>query len=203
MPETEIHVERHEVFPTPVWFVDLGHLAPHRDALLADIDDSLATWEAPGVPGRMTRNDLQDRTGAHWDAYREALHGLTDAIAADLSPPWTTRSVHTWAISFETPEAIGDERTSLHNHARSTYTASLWLSVPAELEATREGATVLRNPQNHLLRRYGMGTYVRFEPVPMSMVVFPSFVEHFPERPATVDTFSRPRTLLVSDVHYY
>ena len=200
---TEIHVERHEIFPTPVWYVDFDFLSGHRDALVADIDASLADWEAPETPGRMTRNTLHQLPGDHWDTFRNNLLLLTDGIAGGIKPPWTTRSLHTWAIRFDSPDDFGDERTSLHNHSRSTYTAALWLSVPPELEETGQGATVLRNPQNHLLRRYGMDTYVRFAPVPMSLVVFPSFVEHFPERPESVESFSAPRTLLVSDVHYY
>ncbi len=200
---TEIHVDRHEIFPTPVWYVDFGFLNCHREALVADVDSSLADWEAPDVPGRMTRNDLHELEGPHWDAFRESLLTLTDGIAQGIRPPWTTRSLHTWGIRFDGPDQFADERTSLHNHARSTYTAGLWLSVPAELTASGEGATVLRNPQNHLLRRYGMDTYVRFAPVPMALIVFPSFIEHFPERPTSVTEFSTPRTMLVSDIHYY
>lgn len=200
---TEVRVQRHEVFPTPVWFVDFQFLGPHRDALLDDITTSLAEFTNPGGPGQMTRNTLHELPGPHWDAYREALLGLCDGVAAELAPAWTTRSVHAWGIMFDGPEAFGDERNSLHNHARSTYTASLWLSVPPELASTGEGATVLRNPQNHVLRRYGMDTYVRFEPVDLALVLFPSFLEHYPEKPPTVEEFSVPRTMLVADVHYY
>lgn len=200
---TEVRVHRHEIFATPVWYVDFTFLGPHRVALLADIDESLSDWSAPSVPGHMTRNNLHEQPGPHWDAYRTSLLSLCDKIAGEISPPFTTRTLHTWAIRFDGPEEFGDERSSLHNHARSTYTASLWLSVPPELEASGEGATVLRNPQNHLLHRYGMDTYVRFAPVPLALVLFPSFIEHYPECPQSVTSFGAPRTLLVSDIHYY
>ncbi|UDY33945.1 hypothetical protein [Dermatobacter hominis] len=198
-------LRRHDVFPVPVWTIDCAHLAEVLPELVDGVDRSLAAHTVPDVIGSMTRNDLQSLEGAGWDLYRSTVEGVCDAIAQGFSPPWVERRSFTWGIRYDSSDEFEDEEHALHSHARATLTSAMFISVPTVGggDDSSAGALVLRNPQNHLLRRYGMDTYVHVPPVPLSMVVFPGFLEHFPQRPTIPGAFDVPRTLLVTDVHYY
>ena len=151
----------------------------------------------------LTREDLEHRTEPHWRIFFAELDRIVDGIAASLHPTWVERSLHSWGLVFRSTEDWPSNFQSIHAHAQATFSSVCYLQVPNELAATGVGGTLLRNPLANIHHRYYDVDYVRFDPAELTVVVFPGFLEHLPERPLTDLRFAAPRVVIATDYCYY
>lgn len=205
-----------ELFPTTAWLADFSFLASIREHLIEDAWELLRS-PLEGQPGLQTPSTLQTRTEPWWQECFAAITAFTDAIAVDLRPPWRERTLFSWALGYRNhddyTEYVGNDPVVRadkalqaqiglgHTHTAATFTTVLYLQVPEEMVST--GATVIRNPNYTLHHRLGAHVEHRVLPKVLQLLVFPGYLEHYPE-PADLDgEWSEPRLVLSSDICYY
>lgn len=188
-----IEVQRHEVFPIPVWVGRLTDLEAVGGAL-ADAARLVA------VAGSAV--DL-DADAAPWRDLVHVVQSITDELADASEIGWRERTESHRIVRFDGPEDVAAEQVSLASHARGTFSAATWVVVPPEADQVSTVSFSLRNPYNHLTKRYRLPTYAHHGASPLAMIAFPSFLETFFEVPPPARPWGGPAIAVVSDVHYY
>lgn len=204
-----------DLFPTRIWQTDLPMLEPIREQLIADIWE-LLDHPLPGQPGLQTPGDLQFRTEPWWVRCFEVITAVMDTLAADLAPRWRSRSIFSWGLGYrrladydhdsESQQHLADLDNFRalgfgHTHTSATFSCVLYLQVPPEM--TDSGATVFRDPQYALHRRLGAETKFRLLPKELRLVVFPGYLEHYPEPADLPEPWRTPRLIISADYCYY
>ncbi|UDY33944.1 hypothetical protein [Dermatobacter hominis] len=189
----------------PVWRIDLDGLAADVPELIADIQRRAGEYTVPDVPGRQTRDDLQDSDRIEWQRFHAELLGATDRIVAATSRDLTDgrRFCRSRGVLFESVADFRPGRWWVHTHQPATFSTVVTLQTPTGVGSAEEGGTVLRNPWASLARASaGTSTWESGAVVPGG-IIFPGPIEHWPRIPAELVDFDVPRVLVVTDVVYW
>ncbi len=202
-----MEVHRRDLFPTPIWQVDLSHLHGHMQEMIADAEELIAT--DPFVGNQLfsqSRTHLQSRGGPAWKAFfHETAAIMQHIMERDYPPtfPVTGGTLRSWAMRITDPKefdrAGGGIQSVLHAHLPSFLSSVFYLQVPDELLETGTGGTTFRDPASSLSQMHRQ-PWIHIPPNPFELVIFPSHLEHAPERPQGVESFSTPRIVVSTDL---
>jgi hypothetical protein len=197
---------RTDLFPTPVWSVDLTELAEHVPAMVAEAEAVLERSPADDNDlFEQSRAVLQASTEPGWVEFFRIIAAHMEAIVGrDLPAHFGIERAYlrSWVLRIDDPSAhnrIGSTLDLLHSHLPSVLSSVFYLQVPTALVEASHGGTTFRDPNAAVTRAYRRPD-VQVAAAPLRLVIFPSHLEHCPERPAPATVFDRPRLVVSTDL---
>ena len=185
---------RTDLFPVPIWTIDLVELRPQLPAMIAAAEALLADAPAVGELFRQSQALLQDSTEPAWVEFFRVLAAHMERIIGREMPPqygFKRAFLRSWVLQVddaEDYESTGTLLNAVHSHVPAVLSSVLYLRVPDALVDAPSGGTTFKDPNSINTRSYSTPEF-HVSPAPLRLVVFPAWLEHLPEPP-------RPRSAL-------
>lgn len=206
LADTRSTTERHDLFAVPVWINQLDFLEPYLDGMILEAEEFITF-----CPARTTdiyeQSDafLQRSENEGWRRFFSFVSEEMQRILRDeMSPkfPISKAHLHSWSLRINGDHDYADHPSVLevlHSHLPAVLSSVFYLQVPPEMIDAGGGGTLLRDPLAPITRQFrDVGYHV--EPVPLRLAIFPSYLEHAPERPAQRMAWSTSRLVVSTDL---
>lgn len=202
---SNVAIETHNLFATPIWTVSLAHLAPHVEAMIEDSIEAIQGSPARKGPFEQSDGMLQTLDGSHWSAFFEAYSAVAESIihsAMDLS--FERFALRSWALRIRNSADYRTETTAiglahLHSHVHCVLSSVFYLRVPEGLSGSADAGTLFRDPGAAVASHLRASEYL-VPAEPLCLVLFPSFLEHAPCMPADYGGEDGPRLIVATDL---
>lgn len=189
----ELTSQRRGAFEVPIWQVDLGDvLQPVTDELVATAHRALTERPAVNRPFRQSAADLP----LHYAVFDELSTLLTEVVDGLILASFDTvvgvttpriRSVDVWVLEVDGADdwdVQAQQMGVFHNHPGATFSSVLFLDAG---DGGSPSGTIFRSPHAHADPRL-IAPYTVVPWAASNLIVFPSWLEHGPERPAPKET---------------
>lgn len=206
MPSIWPASQRRDLFPVPVWISQLDFLAPYVDEMILEAEQFIAFSPAKDAdPYQQSDAFLQRSEDEGWQRFFSFVGGEMQRILRDDLPPRFDISrayLRSWVLRINCDHDYASHPSvlePLHSHLPAVLSSVFYLRVPPEMSKVGGGGTVLRDPLAPVTRQFrDVGHHI--EPVPLRLAIFPSYVEHAPERTAERADWSTSRLIVSTDL---
>ena len=200
------HLERADLFATPIWTAQLSAFEAHLEEMASVARRVL--MEHPtheDDPLHQSRAVMQEVDDERWRAFFAVLASLMETITGRELPPgyaFGEGILRSWVLE------IADEaewrRTSstlvaLHSHLPAVLSSVFYVEVPPELRGRTSGGTTFKDPNSAVTGAYRRPSE-HVSAHPGRLVIFPSWLEHMPEPPASAVHLSGARLIVATDL---
>ncbi len=197
-------MSRSDLWPTPIWEIDLRDRLGDLGALTGRALDHLRKHPLPEHPLQQSDPSLAS-SGLEWSAAGRVIEEVARAVARRelrmtdgqnlvLSRCWVVRC--DGSADFDRTLGTAD---LLHSHLPSTLSSVLYLQLPAEFEGTESVGTTLRSPNAAVARQLREPTNSTRPGRTGHLLLFPSWLEHAPAQAPPGCIYTRPRVVVASD----
>lgn len=201
----EIAVVQENLFALPIWIYDLSFLSDIQDQMIGSALDLVSNEPANEFAKfQQSRPILQELGLPEWDDFFLVFGEICTTIVKETFQTHariTRGTSESWVVRIDGSteyDDYGGELSLLHSHRGSLLSSVFYLSVPKELRGDPLGGTLFRDP--HAAAAHEMRpTYHRVLAEPLSLLVFPSFIEHAPSEPQGSVAYSSPRVIVSTD----
>lgn len=198
--------ERHDLFPVPLWINQLDFLAPHLSAMILEAEEFINFCPANASdPYQQSDGFLQRSEDEGWRRFFSFVGDEMQRILRDEMPLKFNISrayLQSWSLRINGDDDYADHPSVLevlHSHLPAVLSSVFYLRVPPEMIEAGGGGTLLRDPLAPITRQFRDVGY-HIAPVPLRLAIFPSYLEHAPERPAQRMTWSTSRLIVSTDL---
>ena len=197
---------RSDLFPSPIWVIDLDEFIvdlTHMASVARTVLSSHPT--DPNDPYRQSRAVLQEVRDVSW---RRFFVRLGEYMAGIISTEVRLQSsgdlgkLRSWVLEIKPEDRWRQSATvsrDLHSHLPSTLSSVFYVEVPYSIIGQSTGGTTFRDPNAVITQAFRPAT-VHVSAVPGRLIIFPSWLEHAPEPPATELLLDSPRLVVSTDL---